>query len=77
MDDELRGIGDRWLHGERIDGVVFGHWQPVQVASGEHAGELGSVALLLRVAADPLYLVQLASGGRPVRVAQSALRATS
>lgn len=77
MNDEHRGIGDRWLHGERIEGVAYAHLQPVAIASGDHAGALGSVALLVRVRPDPVYLVQLASGGRPVRVPQAALRAVS
>ena len=70
----LRGPGDRWLAGEPVDGVEFEQYAPVQITSGSHAGQSGSVALLLNLQTDPLYLVTLPFGAGDVRVRQSALR---
>lgn len=70
----LRGIGDRWLAGERIEGVLFGRGDTVSIAGGERAGERGTIVLLLDLAPEPLYLVELAAGRRDLKVRQSALR---
>lgn len=70
----IRGQGDRWLAGERVQGVDFEHHAPVAIAAGALAGRRGSVALLMGLGDDPLYLVQLSGGGGDVRVRQSALR---
>ena len=70
----IRGQGDRWLAGERVDGVEFEQYAPVQITGGPYAGQTGSVALLLNLQADPLYVVSLPSGAGDVRVRQSALR---
>jgi hypothetical protein len=72
--EPTRGAGDRWLAGARVDGVRFAHRETVRIVLGRHTGELGTVALLLSLDADPLFLVELASG-RDVRVRQSALQA--
>ncbi|MEO7455673.1 MAG: hypothetical protein ABIY52_05380 [Gemmatimonadaceae bacterium] len=69
---ELRGSGDRWLAGERLDGVAFAHHARVLVKSGAFEGKHGLVALLLGLGNDPLYIVKL-SGGADVRVRQSSL----
>jgi hypothetical protein len=70
----IRGQGDRWLAGEPVDGVELEQYAPVQITSGPYAGQTGTVALLLNLQADPLYLVTLAFGAGDVRVRQSALR---
>ena len=70
----MRGVGDRWLAGEAVDGVTFGHGARVEVAGGAHDGRRGTIALLLSLGADPAYLVAL-DGGGDARVRQSALAA--
>lgn len=71
----VRGLGDRWLAGDAIPGVAFAHNQSVEILTGTHAREHGTIALLLRVEPEPVYLVALGAGRGDVRVAQSALRA--
>lgn len=71
----MRGVGDRWLAGEPVDGVAFPHLAPVQVAAGARAGARGHIALLLALRPEPVYLVTLDGGAGDVRVAQSGLRA--
>ena len=66
------GAGDRWLAGEAVDGVRFALGDAVRVNDGRYAEERGTVALLLALAPEPLYLVRL-QRGEPVRVRQSAL----
>jgi hypothetical protein len=70
----LRGVGDRWLAGEPVDGVRFGLNEDVEVLRGPHAGASGSILLLLSLHPEPVYLVGLGSRARDVRVPQSALR---
>lgn len=75
MTDErpaARGLGDRWLAGERIDGVAFAQNDAVRVREGRHAGRLGRVLLLADAPPAAAYLVDLGDG-RPARLAQSAL----
>jgi hypothetical protein len=73
----IRGQGDRWLAGEPIQGVQFEHNAPVEIVGGPHAGQTGSVAFLMNLDADPLYLVELGTGAGDIRVRQSSLRAGS
>lgn len=68
-----QGIGDRWLAGERVDGVAFALHDRVEVTAGPCDGERGTISLLMGLAPEPSYLVTLASR-RDVRVRQSALR---
>lgn len=68
------GLGDRWMSGERLDGVAFALHDRVRVTAGTHAGRTGVVALLLVAAPEPAYLVTLDDGG-DTRVRQSALAA--
>lgn len=72
---ELRGVGDRWLAGESVPGVDFAMFDAVSITGGPHAGEGGSIKLLVAVRPEPSYLVELGSGGGDVRVRQSELRA--
>jgi len=67
------GLGDRWLAGERIDGVAFAHNEAVEVVTGRLTGQLGTVVLLMAVSPEPLYLVATDAGD--ARVRQSELRA--
>lgn len=69
-----RGVGDRWLAGERVEGVSFAHHQAVLVADGVHSGQRGVVLLLMVVSPEPRYLVRLTGGAGDVRLPQSALR---
>ena len=65
--------GDRWLAGEPIDGVSLELHARVRIVEGRHAGKTGSVAFLMNLEGDPLYLVELSAGTGDVRVPQSAL----
>lgn len=69
----IRGLGDRWLSGEPIEGIDYALHDRVTVVGGPNDGDGGSVTLLLGPAPDPLYLVTLDAGGRAVRLRQSEL----
>ena len=71
----IRGLGDRWLAGDAVPGVAFAHNQAVEILTGSRARERGTIALLLAVEPEPLYLVALGDGRGDVRVRQSGLRA--
>ena len=71
------GLGDRWLAGERLDGVAFALNDAVVVTSGRFEERWGTVALLMAVAPEPVYLVTLAGEGGTARVRQAHLRAAS
>ena len=71
----IRGVGDRWLADERIDGVAFGHHARVSVASGQRAGAYGTVRLLLALSPEPTYLVELDDQAGDLRARQSTLHA--
>jgi hypothetical protein len=73
----IRGVGDRWLAGERIEGINFGFKSTVEIAEGHNEGARGTVTLLMDVSANPLYLVELVGKGGSVRVRQSSLRAAT
>lgn len=68
------GLGDRWLAGERLAGVAFALNDAVEVTAGRARGERGTVVLLMAVAPDPLYLVELGGGAGAARVRQADLR---
>jgi hypothetical protein len=70
----VRGIGDRWLAGEAIDGVAFQRHDPVGIVGGRHEGQTGRIELLMNVEPEARYLVKLDDGERLVPVNQSALR---
>lgn len=69
-----RGIGDRWLDGESLDGVTFASRERATLARGARAGEQVTVLLLVAAHPEPLYLVR-ADAGDELHVRQSALRA--
>ena len=72
---ETRGLGDRWLAGEAIDGVLFARHDPVAIVDGPNSGESGSIVLLMGIRPQPTYLVELGSGRGSVRARQSELSA--
>lgn len=72
---ETRGLGDRWLRGEAIEGVFFARHDAVSIIDGPNSGDSGSIVLLMGVRPQPTYLVELGSGRGSVRVRQSELRA--
>ena len=71
----IRGLGDRWLAGDAVPGVAFAHNQGVEVLTGARAQARGTIALLLRIEPEPVYLVALSDGRGDVRMRQSELRA--
>ena len=71
----IRGLGDRWLAGDAVPGVAFAHNQGVEVLTGARAQERGTIALLLGIEPEPVYIVALGRGQGDVRVRQSELRA--
>lgn len=70
-----RGAGDRWLAGEHVEGVEFGHHAAVEIVSGRFGGTRGRVELLLAIDPEPQYLIALGGGAGTAKVRQSALRA--
>lgn len=72
-----RGVGDRWMAGERISGVTFAQHDSVQITDGPHVGRAGRVLLLAAPPPAAAYLVALDGIDAPVRVAQAALRPAS
>lgn len=70
----LRGIGDRWLAGEEIDGVSYHRHDTVDILDGKHEGKTGRIELLMDVGPEARYLVKLEPDGRLVPVGESALR---
>lgn len=69
------GAGDRWLQGEKPEGVHFAHHDRVTIMEGPRDGDEGTIVLLVALSPEPMYLVQPDEGGREVRVRQSALQA--
>lgn len=69
-----QGAGDRWMAGDRLEGVAFSQNDRVTIVAGPHTGDAGAIMLLLTLSSDPLYIVKLGTTGRDVRVRQSALR---
>ena len=72
---EMRGLGDRWLAGDAVEGVTFARHASVSIVEGPHSGETGAIMLLTGIRPQPTYLVELGSGRGSVRVRQSELRA--
>ena len=72
----VRGLGDRWLGGEAIDGVAFAQHEPVVVRAGRLAGRVGRVLLLASGPPDPHYLVAVDDEPRPLRLRESELERT-
>jgi len=72
---ETRGLGDRWLAGDAIEGVLFARHDAVSITDGPNSGESGSILLLMGIRPQPTYLVELGSGRGEVRARQSELRA--
>jgi hypothetical protein len=70
----VSGIGDRWLAGEPVAGVMFTPRQRVELARGPRAGEQGTILLLVAMRPEALYHVR-ADAGDELHVRQSALRA--
>lgn len=73
--DRRRGAGDRWLAGEHVDGVEFGHHASVEIVDGRFGGTRGRVELLLAIDPEPQYLVALGGSAGTAKVRQSSLRA--
>jgi hypothetical protein len=73
----LRGVGDRWLAGEKLAGVRFAQNDAVEIIAGPETGACGAIILLLGIESEPLYLIELGSGRGDRKVRQSALRTLS
>ena len=71
---ETRGLGDRWLAGDAIEGVTFAQHDAVSIVEGPHSGETGDIMLLTGNRPQPTYLVELGSGRGTGRVRHSELR---
>lgn len=72
---ETRGLGDRWLAGDAIEGVTFALHDTVSIVEGPYSGERGAIVLLTGIRPQATYLVELGSGRGTVRVRQAELRA--
>jgi hypothetical protein len=62
---------DPWVSGEPLPGVTFAYNSLVRIIDGPYAGEEGWL-VALEIHADPIYTVELRSGG-DVEVPQSLL----
>lgn len=62
------------MAGEAIPGIDFGPNAAIEIVEGPHAGDGGTIIVLLAIRPEPLYLVELRSGTGDARVRQSALR---
>ncbi|HET7232175.1 MAG TPA: hypothetical protein VFJ16_19365 [Longimicrobium sp.] len=67
-------MGDRWLAGDVIEGVLFARNDAVAITDGPNSGESGSILLLVGIRPQPTYLVELGNGRGNVRVRQAELR---
>ena len=67
-------INDLWFRQQPIPGTTYLLNDPVRIVSGAHAGSSGAVIALLELEPEPLYLVELGTGG-DVRVPESVLSA--
>ena len=70
----VRGIGDRWLAGEPIEGVSVHRHDAGEIVAGRHEGQFGRIELLMDVDPEARYLVKLDEAERLVPVNQSALQ---
>jgi ribosomal protein S4E len=61
MDIELK-LHNSWLGGEKIEGIKFLHNTYVEVTSGEHQGETGSVVSLVQLGDHARDIVEKESG---------------
>ena len=59
----------RWFDLQPITGVLFYYNDTVKIRSGEHKNEIASVISLISL--EPVtYLIELASGGGDIQIAQ-------
>lgn len=72
----VAGAGDRWLHGDKPEGVLFAQHDRVEIAEGSRAGQAGTIVLLVALEPEPVYLLEVDGDARPLRVRQSALRSS-
>ena len=71
---ETRGLGDRWLAGDAIEGVLFARNDTVRISDGPNSGQSGTIVLLMGIRPQPTYIVELDSGRGTVRARQAELR---
>jgi hypothetical protein len=69
----MPGIDDRWIRGELVPGIALAFNSTVEIVAGDHAGESGWL-VAVEPGPDPIYTVELESGGGDVEVPQSLLR---
>ena len=72
----LRGKRDPWVLGQPLPNVTLAYNSQVEIVAGPYAGKKGWLVALVP-SADPLYTVELTSGGGDVDVPQSLLRSTA
>ena len=63
----------RWLDGDFVLGVTFALNDPVRIRDRSRLGQLAAVVSIARIGAEPVYVVELASDGTDIEVAQSLL----
>jgi hypothetical protein len=66
-------LGQSFLNREPIIGVNFQHNDYVNVISGKHAGNSGSLVTLVKLEPEPLFVLELESGF-DVEVSQSEIK---
>jgi hypothetical protein len=65
---------EAFLAGQNLPGVIFRLNAAVEIISGEHQGQLGSVIGVEDLGANPLLLIELGDGNDAL-ISQSSLRA--
>ena len=60
--DPLTDLHKDWLGGARVSGVFFLMNDYVQVISGKHVGELGSVVSISKLEPLPFYVIETETG---------------
>jgi hypothetical protein len=71
-----RDLGQAFLNGDSIAGVVYAHNDCVRVVSGPHTGDSGSLVTVLSVDPEPKYILE-AESGRDIEVLQSQIERVS
>ena len=69
----LLELHNNWLGGARLSGVLFLMNDYIEIVSGKHVGELGSVVSISQFEPVPCYVVETETG-KDVVVAESEIQ---
>ncbi len=69
----LTDLHNDWLGGARVSGVLFLMNDYVQVISGKHVGELGSIVSISKFEPIPFYVIETETG-KDIEVIESEIQ---